>query len=201
MSLKDLLPLKPGVGSGERPRWVVAELPERPSAVQLWISAPHTVDLKYTPQRSRARDVGKMQARKFGDLLARGVRPGEAAHMMHTSIRALMDKKETRDVVRNMIEEYTLDGKVRALLQRALVNKGLLENSLPQGDPKLLLEYLKMTADDSEVGIRGAPQINATFVMDPALRDILDRTIPLPEIVIAPEEPAKIEPPKDPDGL
>lgn len=162
------------------PLWVVRTFPAAgEDSIVERLEAPVEITLKVTPTRARAGDIVTLRAHKFGDLLKAGMKPGEAAHKLKTTIKALMDKPQTQQVVKDLIEGYTFDAQVRKLLARALANKGMIEQASEGGDPKLLVDYLKLVNADSEVGITGAPQVNFTVGMDEALKNLLAKTPPL----------------------
>jgi hypothetical protein len=183
VGLKETLPLLPSSTTWAPPKFLVTELPSRGGIVKR-LNAPTGLVTKLTPVRAKAGDVNKLQALKFGDLLKAGMKPSAAARKLHTTVEKLMSKEETQAEVKRIVEKYHLEAKARALIQRALVNKGMLENSMVDGDPKLLLEYLKLAASDKETGINDPGQINVNLgpVMEPALKAMLDATIPVPAI-------------------
>ncbi len=186
MSLKETLDLKPDYNPPKL--WSVEDLPARGGVVKR-LNAPLTIETKFNPVRAKATDIAKVQAVKFGDMLKAGYKPSEAARKLHTTVKEIMSREQTQVMLKELIEKFTFDAKVRALAQRALVNKGMLENSTPEGDQKLLLEYLKLAAADKETGINDPAQINISTgaTIDPALKKTLD-LISLPEIEAAPEE-------------
>jgi hypothetical protein len=194
MSLKDSLPLlppDPGVTPPEKPTWVAEELRERKNPVSVTMEAPVDLDLRVCPAYSRASSVGQMKAQKFVSLLKEGVKPGEAAHRLHTSLKHIMSEPQAKGMIRQIIEGYTLDASVRRLLARALVNKIALEADAA-GDAKTVLDAVKIMGADPEVGLNAAPQTNVNIaVIDPALREVLDRTIPIPALEASPEAPSE----------
>jgi hypothetical protein len=189
--LKDTLPLVT-IGNTFDPG-VTDELPRRAGGFSFYILAPREVTWKVTPQRAKASDIAKLQAYKFVDLLKSGVKPGEAAHRLHTSVKTIMSNPQSQKVVKEVIEEFTYNAEVRKLLQRALVNKTAVENAGEKGDKKLLLDALKLMADDSELGIKGPSVMIGGPVISSALQDVLDKIEPPQDIIDAPALPAPAE--------
>lgn len=186
--LKESLPLLPKLVEDwpKYPRWVVESHPTKAKSISVLLEAPVDLKLKVTPPRSKASDVVKLRAQAFGKLLKAGLKPGEAAHKLHTTVRELMSKEQTQKEVREIIEGYHLDAAARKLLQRALVNRGVLESV----DEKLKLDYLKLLAEDSELGIKTAAPTQINVGLDPGLKAFLDATVPVAELA----PPEKEEP-------
>lgn len=183
-TLKDSLPLLPvNEFNPEIPPWVTEkfEKPKGEVASQS-LDVPLELELKVTPTRARASDITSLQAQKFGDLIKKGHKPGAAAHMLRTTLKAIMDKPQFQKVAKDLVETYTITAEARRLMARALVNKGLAENSLPEGDAKLLVDYIKLANADTELGITQPTSLNVHVGIDPALKDLLDKTEPLFEL-------------------
>lgn len=183
MSLREQLNLKPKSVPDEYVyRWIVPGFQERGPSVKLRLAAPTGIVVRIAETQVKARDVKTVRAKRFGDLLQQGMRPGEAAHRLKIPLKKLMEEKPTQKVVRDLIEGYTFDAQVRKLLQRALVNKGVIDNSSEGGDKKLLVDYLKMMGSDTEVGVDAPAQVNVHIGLDKPLKDLLDSTIPVPQL-------------------
>lgn len=186
MPLKESLPLLPGIDDFQkRPAWVVDGFPEKEERIVQRFWGPADIALKVNPVRAKASDVFNLKAKQFVELLKSGVKPGEAAHRLHTSVRSLMNKEDAQRQIRETVENFTFDAAVRKLLVRAMANKVLLEAD-KANDTKTTLEVIKIINADSEVGVDSPPQMSATLVMDPALKELLDRTVPIPALSEAP---------------
>jgi hypothetical protein len=185
--LKDTLPfVTPKQGSAK----FISDLQRRPDGISIFLLAPQEVTWKVTPQRAKASDVAKLTAHKFVDLMKSGLKPGEAAHRLHTSVRNIMQNSSSRKVVKDVIEEFTYDASVRKLLQRALVNKTAVENADEKGDKKLLLEALKLMADDSELEIKKpVALLGGPVTISTSLQEVLDAMPDAPEPIDTPELP------------
>lgn len=190
MSLKDTMPfVEPPedptlnlLWNEETPPWLVTDLPRPKFALSLTLRVSTETKASSRGTRNLVKDLNRLQAEKFRDLLVAGYKPNKAAEMLKTTVTKLMEKPDTKKLLKKTIEEFTLNADVRKLLQRALVNKGVLENSTEEGDKKLLIEYLKMLGADTEVGINAPPKTEVSIGISPALKEILDRTVPLPAL-------------------
>ncbi len=196
--LKDSLPL---VGPPDLPvpelfdpyPWIVKELPVKEGGVKELMEAPADISLTVTPIRYKAKDVHSLQAIKFGEFLKAGYKPGEAAHKLKTSVRAIMEKPQAQKIVKDLIETYEFTAEVRKHLVKAAVNKGIIENSAvsedgkPLGDPKLLIDYLKLAQQDGELGITAPQNVNVNMGLNPILQSLLDKTTPIAELGPPPE--------------
>jgi len=185
LSLKDSIPFSPKIvpDGPVRPYWVVEGFPEpAEEAILFRLEAPIDLSLKVTPPRAKASDVVKLRAQQFGRLLKAGYKPGEAAHRLHTTVRELMSKEHTQNIVKEIVEGYTLDAAARKLLQRALVNKMVIENAGKEGDQKALVDALKLMADDSELEIKKPVTNNFNVGLPSELKSFLDSAVPVAEL-------------------
>lgn len=197
VSLRESLQLKPKSVPDEYVyRWIVPAFQPRSPSVKLRLAAPTGIATRIAETQVKARDVKTMRAKRFGDLLQQGMRPGEAAHRLKIPLKKLMEEKPTQKVVRELIENHTMDAKVRQLMARALVNKGAttLSEKVYSGqgtveDEKRLLDYIKLLNSDTELGITAPTQVNIAVGLDKPLKDLLDSTIPVPQL----EAPVDVE--------
>lgn len=178
--LKDTLPLfKPGQKSNSNRPWVKDEFPEPANGITLVFAGPQEVETSIQAVRAKASDIGKLQARRFVDLLKLGHKPGEAAHRMHSTVRDIMQNPDAKKMVQELADQYALSGEDTKLLIRSLRNKIMLTSD----DPKLQLEAAKQASEDPDVGLKGGTPVAQ---VDVTLRAMLQRPVePLPGL----EEP------------
>lgn len=156
--LKNSLPFIPAENLKLNTWWIKPEFADKNGDITLITAGPRVVETSIQAVRAKASDIGKLNARRFVDLLRLGHRPGEAAHMMHTTVQTLMENPDTKKMVQQLADKYTLDAKTTKLVVRALRNKIMLENA--DKDPKLALEAAKQAAEDPDVGLsRGAQPV------------------------------------------
>lgn len=166
-----------GVPPPTDPAWIVDSFPPKEDALRVRFLGPPDIDFRFTPVRSAAGDVPSLKARKFVELLKRGLKPAEAAHQLHTTVKALMSRPQAQQLVTDMIEGYNFDAKVRALLVRATQNKILLQ-AIESNDVDTQLNVMKQMSDDAELGMKGTGVAPPAAGLPSELRELLDRVLP-----------------------
>lgn len=180
--LKDTLPLitRP---KAETETWIVDKFPVKEDTSSEKFLAPVDLQLKVTPVRAKAKDLVSLQVQKFGDLLQEGWKPNEAARKLKTTVSKMLDKPQAQERCKKIIEAYDTNDRVRALLWKSMVNKGILENAEGEdADPKLLLDYLKLAAQDTSLGITAPQNVSVNIGIDPALKSLLAISEPIKEL-------------------
>lgn len=109
-----------------------------------------------TEKQVNVENVFRRRARRFMDLIAEGKKPAEAANDLHVRLGDLMADKHVKERVKEAIETWHLDDKVRKLLVRAVTNQLLVEgkDSDNVAEKKLALEAAKLIAADPDVGLQ-----------------------------------------------
>jgi hypothetical protein len=99
-------------------------------------------------------------SKKFINLLGQGYKPGEAAKLVGTSIRGIMNQNKFKKDVQLLVETYNLPPDIRRAMVRAGMNQIVMENlKVPEATAqKLALDALKAIGSDTEVGINAPPQ-------------------------------------------
>lgn len=105
----------------------------------------------------------KVKAGRFVDLLQAGVKPGEAAERIGTTLKQIRTSADMKIAVAELLEAATLSGEIRKKMVRAGLNKVFMEN-VGSDDPKALkvaLDAAKLIGSDE--GLSTGQEVGVTF--------------------------------------
>jgi hypothetical protein len=105
----------------------------------------------------------KVKAARFVDLLKDGVKPGEAAERIGTSLKQLRTSEDMKTAVAELLATATLSSEIRKGMVRAGLNKVFIEgiSSEDPKDRKVALEAAKLIASDE--GLQTGSDVTVAF--------------------------------------
>ena len=105
----------------------------------------------------------KVKASRFVDLLKSGVKPGEAAEKIGTSLKQLRTSEDMKVAVAELLATATLSSEIRKGMVRAGLNKVFIEGIASEDpkDRKVALEAAKLISADEQIST--GQEIGVTF--------------------------------------
>lgn len=150
------------------------------------------------PKGKPSQSQMEVQAKKFTDLLKKGVKPGDAAEACGTNLKQIMRREDVKEIIEHNLKTYTFSAEIDKLLVRAGRRKVLVENMQrdDKDSSKLVLEAARDIAGDPAVGL--TQQQSATLIVDvSALKKLFEEKLDLPYIDVEVVEDEKKEEIKD----
>lgn len=126
----------------------------------------------------------KKMAGRFLDLVRSGERPGDAAHMLGTTLKEMDKSIAVQEALRELVP-YHMKPELRKEMVRMGLNKVFLDNirSADKDYVKLALDAAKQIGSDPDVGLNAAPAGGVTIDLG-SLGDLLSEKISPPTLDI-----------------